>query len=60
MGTYRYRDGPEPQLSTHSVTVKPTEQDIEKLYRDAEATWTPAFVELIKVNALCLQHFVPT
>jgi len=46
----RYRDGPEPQLSSHSVTRKPTAGDVEALHRDAEATWTPSFVELIKVH----------
>ena len=45
----RYRDAKEPQLSGHSVTVRPTAEDMKKLYDDAEETWTPAFVKLIKV-----------
>lgn len=45
----RYRDAPEPQLAGHSVTVRPTAEDMKKLYDDAEQTWTPAFVKLIKV-----------
>lgn len=47
----RYRDAPEPQLPGHSVTVRPTTEDMKKLYDDAEQTWTPAFVKLIKVGA---------
>lgn len=48
----RYRDAPEPHLPGHSVTVRPTAQDMKKLYDDAEQTWTPAFVKLIKVECL--------
>ncbi len=56
---YRYRGAPEPELVGHSVTVKASEADIKKLYRDAEATWTPAFVDLIKVHSTCL-YILPT
>lgn len=45
-----YRDAPEPQLPGHSVTVRPTIEDMKKLYDDAEQTWTPAFVKLIKAT----------
>lgn len=45
-----YRDAPEPKLSGPSVTVAATAVDIQKLHADAEATWTPAFVQLIKVG----------
>ena len=51
----RYRDSPEPDLVGHSVTVKAGEADIEKLHRDAEATWTSPFVDLIKVPCQCLR-----
>ena len=47
----RYRDAEEPQLPGHSVTVRPNEADMKKLYHDAEETWTPAFVKLIKVRS---------
>jgi hypothetical protein len=46
----RYRDAPEPKLGSHSVTIRPNTEDMQKLYRDAENTWTPAFVKLIKVG----------
>ena len=49
--TCRYRDAPEPDLVGYSVTVQATPQDIAKLHRDAEATWTESFVDLIKVHA---------
>ena len=49
--TCRYRDAPEPDLVGYSVTVQATPQDIATLHRDAEATWTESFVELIKVHA---------
>lgn len=45
-----YRDAPEPKLGSHSVTIRPDAQDMQKLYRDAENTWTPAFVKLIKTS----------
>ena len=44
-----YRDAPEPKLSSHSVTVSATADDIRQLLSDADATWTPAFARLIKV-----------
>ena len=47
---HRYRDAEEPQLGSHSVTIRPSAQDIQKLYLDAEDTWTGAFVKLIKVR----------
>lgn len=46
----RYRDAPEPKLGSHSVTIRPNAEDMQKLYTDAENTWTPAFVKLIKVS----------
>ncbi len=46
-----YRDAPEPKLLGRSVTVAATPQDIQKLYADAEGTWTSAFCQLIKVRA---------
>ena len=45
-----YRDAPEPTLLGQSVTVAATPDDIQKLHADAEANWTPAFVQLIKVG----------
>lgn len=47
---HRYRDAEEPQLGSHSVTIRPSPADLQKLYADAEDTWTPAFVKLIKVG----------
>ena len=32
------------------MTIRPTGEDMQKLYADAENTWTPAFVRLIKVS----------
>ncbi|KAK9863259.1 hypothetical protein WJX84_003540 [Apatococcus fuscideae] len=45
-----YRDAPEPKLSSHSVTVSATADDIRQLLSDADATWTPAFARLIKAT----------
>ena len=47
---HRYRDADEPQLGSHSVTIRPSLADLQKLHTDAEDTWTPAFVKLIKVS----------
>lgn len=47
---HRYRDADEPQLGSHSVTIRPSPADLQKLHSDAEDTWTPAFVKLIKVS----------
>ena len=49
-----YRDTPEPKLSGQSVTIAATADDIQELHADAEATWTPAFVQLLKVDCSAL------
>ena len=50
-GLCRYRDAPEPDLIGHSVTCRATAEDIQKLHDDGDATWTPAFAELIRVSS---------
>ncbi|KAK9808380.1 hypothetical protein WJX73_008898 [Symbiochloris irregularis] len=46
-----YRSVPEePDLKGQSVTLQASKDEIAKMITDAEATWTPAFVDLIKAT----------